>query len=104
MNYFFYQDESECLFSHDVDVPQVWELCKFYVYERCVKKDKCLYLHKGFPCKFYHLGLDCPATRESCKFSHEPLNDITRGLLLKVSLSSISCIYIILLFLLLILA
>ena len=26
----------------------------------------------------------CPDTRESCKFSHEPLNDMTRTLLLKV--------------------
>jgi len=77
------RDDAECLFSHEVDVPQVWELCKFYVYERCVKKDKCLYLHKGFPCKFYHLGLDCAADHDSCKFSHEPLNDTTRGLLLK---------------------
>ena len=26
----------------------------------------------------------CPDTKESCKFSHEPLNDMTRTLLLKV--------------------
>jgi len=77
------REENECLFSHDVELPQVWELCKFYVYDRCVKKDKCLYLHKGFPCKFYHLGMDCQNDANSCKFSHDPLNETTRSLLLK---------------------
>ena len=46
----------ECLYSHDADPPQVWELCKFYLNDRCAKRDKCLYLHKGFPCKFFHTG------------------------------------------------
>ena len=82
--FFFLQDAEECLFSHDVELQQVWELCKFYVYDRCVKRDKCLYMHKTFPCKFFHLGLNCRETDESCKFSHDPLNETTRGLLLKV--------------------
>ncbi len=73
------------MFSHDFDVPKVFELCKFYVYDRCVKKDKCLYLHKEFPCKFYHLGIDVEHSDEACKFSHQPLNDLSRNLLLKVS-------------------
>ena len=66
---------------------QVMELCKFYVLERCAKREKCLYLHKGFPCKFFHCGMpewQCPDTAESCKFSHEPLTDVTRPILLKV--------------------
>ena len=46
----------DCMFSHDADPPQVWELCKFYLNDRCAKRDKCLYLHKGFPCKFFHTG------------------------------------------------
>ena len=73
----------ECFYTHDPDPPQVWELCKFYLFDRCAKRDKCLYLHKGFPCKWFHTGRECPDDEENCKFSHEPLNDNTRTLLLK---------------------
>ena len=45
-----------CPFSHDCDPPKIMELCKFYLLERCAKKEKCLYLHKGFPCKYFHTG------------------------------------------------
>jgi len=77
------KSERECIFSHDAEPPQVWELCKFYLRDRCAKRDKCLYLHKGFPCKYFHTGRECGEDKESCKFSHEPLNDMTRTLLLK---------------------
>ena len=73
-----------CMFSHDADPPKIMELCKFYLFERCAKKEKCLYLHKGFPCKYYHTGHRCLDTAETCKFSHEPLNDVIRNILLKV--------------------
>ena len=79
-----FQSPSECLYSHEAEPPQVWELCKFYLFDRCAKKEKCLYLHKGFPCKYFHTGKRCLDTKESCKFSHENLNDMTRALLLKV--------------------
>jgi hypothetical protein len=62
------------------------------VFDRCVKKEKCLYLHKGFPCKYYHTGLDCKDDRDTCKFSHEPLNDMTRNLLLKVCYTILICV------------
>ena len=58
--------------------------CYLYLRGRCRNRDKCSYLHKGFPCKFFHTGRLCGATAESCKFSHEPLNDMTRSLILKV--------------------
>ncbi len=72
-----------CPYSHDADPPKIMELCKFYLLERCAKKEKCLYLHKGFPCKYWHTGHRCLDTAESCKFSHDNLNDITRNILLK---------------------
>merc|ERR1712038_2045010 len=72
-----------CPYSHDADPPKIMELCKFYLLERCAKKEKCLYLHKGFPCKYFHTGHRCLDTAESCKFSHEPLSDVTRNILLK---------------------
>ena len=61
----------------------MWELCKFYVYDRCAKRDKCLYLHKEFPCKYFHLGLDCGQNETSCKFSHSPLTPKLKSLLIK---------------------
>ena len=45
-----------CPYSHDAEPPKIMELCKFYLLERCAKKEKCLYLHKGFPCKYFHTG------------------------------------------------
>jgi len=78
-----------CMFSHNAEPPKIMELCKFYLFERCAKKEKCLYLHKGFPCKYYHTGHRCLDTDETCKFSHEPLSDITRVILLKVNQSSL---------------
>ena len=74
-----------CLYSHDAVPPKIMELCKFYLLERCAKREKCLYLHKGFPCKYFHTGTRCMDDAESCKFSHENLTDVTRGILLKVS-------------------
>ena len=64
------------------------ELCKFYAKERCFKREHCLYLHKAFPCKLFHTGAQC-LDDTGCKFSHEPLTDITRSILLKVTISSI---------------
>ena len=83
-HYFFpFQSPERCIFSHDAQPPQIFELCKFYLFDRCAKKEKCLYLHKGFPCKYFHTGHRCMDTAESCKFSHEPLNEDTRTILLK---------------------
>ncbi|TRY75137.1 hypothetical protein TCAL_00669 [Tigriopus californicus] len=72
-----------CMFSHDAEPPKIFELCKFYLLDRCAKREKCLYLHKDFPCKFFHTGQKCIDTAESCKFSHEPLSTDTRTILLK---------------------
>ena len=77
------RDSKDCLFSHDIEVPKVWELCKFYVYDRCAKRDKCLYLHKEFPCKYFHLGLDCGQNDANCMFSHSPLTPKLKSLLIK---------------------
>ena len=71
------------MFSHDAEPPKIMELCKFYLFERCAKREKCLYLHKGFPCKYFHTGQRCLDTDETCIFSHSPLNEETRAILLK---------------------
>ena len=71
----------------DAEPPKVWELCKFYLRNDlpCIKGNNCLYLHKSFPCKLFHTGRSCGATAESCKFSHEPLNHMTRSAIIKVT-------------------
>lgn len=75
----------ECPYSHDALPPLKMELCKFYLMECCAKRDKCLYMHSEFPCKFYHTGLKCYA-KDDCKFAHgKPLNDNLKQILLKVS-------------------
>ncbi|XP_030000399.1 uncharacterized protein LOC115426401 isoform X4 [Sphaeramia orbicularis] len=55
------------------------EVCKFYVQGFCLKGDSCPYMHKSFPCKFFHKHGRC--NRGDCKFSHEPLTDVTEKLL-----------------------
>ena len=59
------------------------ELCKFYLMDCCAKREKCLYMHKDFPCKYYYLGMKCKE-KDKCLFSHgEPLADDLRAILLK---------------------
>lgn len=71
-----------CPYSHDIQPQRKMELCKFYMMDCCAKREKCLYMHKDFPCKYYHTGVKCKSA-DKCKFSHEPMSDATRGILLK---------------------
>ncbi|XP_023269469.1 uncharacterized protein LOC111660422 [Seriola lalandi dorsalis] len=56
------------------------EACKFYIQGFCMKGESCVYMHKSFPCKFFHKKGKCSQGAD-CKFSHEPLNEITNRLL-----------------------
>lgn len=59
------------------------EICKFYLQDVCIKRNKCFYMHAEFPCKYYYLGLNC-VNEKSCKFAHgEPLSDELRQVLAK---------------------
>ncbi|KAL0277803.1 UNVERIFIED_CONTAM: hypothetical protein PYX00_004962 [Menopon gallinae] len=73
---------NDCFYSHSVCPPKKMELCKFYLMDCCAKRDKCLYLHDEFPCKFFHTGLKCYSGKK-CKFSHDPLNSLSKDILLK---------------------
>ena len=75
--------ENECPYSHNALPPRKMELCKFYLIGCCAKKDKCLYMHSDFPCKFFHSGLKCIAGNR-CKFSHGKLSEPLKDILLKV--------------------
>lgn len=73
----------DCPYSHEYSPHMKMELCKFYLMECCAKGDKCYYLHKEFPCKYYHTGLPC-IDGEKCKFNHgKPLSDSFRSILCK---------------------
>uniref|UniRef100_A0A4W6DB49 C3H1-type domain-containing protein n=1 Tax=Lates calcarifer TaxID=8187 RepID=A0A4W6DB49_LATCA len=56
------------------------EVCKFYVQGHCTKGESCPYMHKSFPCKFFHKKGRCSQGAD-CRFSHEPLNELTKRLL-----------------------
>ncbi|XP_068444613.1 uncharacterized protein [Clinocottus analis] len=58
-------------------------VCKFYVQGLCSKGESCPYMHKSFPCKFFHGKGKCFQGAD-CKFSHDPLDDVTNQLLLEV--------------------
>ncbi|KTF84902.1 hypothetical protein cypCar_00023280 [Cyprinus carpio] len=85
----------QCKFEHDNVVPEKKkELCKFYVQGYCTKGDICIYMHnilskhfldtvREYPCKFFHTGAKC-YQGDNCKFSHEPLTDVTKELLEKI--------------------
>ncbi|XP_056106636.1 zinc finger CCCH domain-containing protein 6 isoform X1 [Rhinichthys klamathensis goyatoka] len=74
----------QCKFEHDNVVPEKKkELCKFYVQGYCTKGDICIYMHSEYPCKFFHTGAKC-YQGDNCKFSHEPLTDVTKELLDKI--------------------
>ncbi|XP_051503784.1 zinc finger CCCH domain-containing protein 6 [Myxocyprinus asiaticus] len=74
----------QCKFEHDNVVPEKKkELCKFYVQGYCTKGDICIYMHNEYPCKFFHTGAKC-YQGDNCKFSHEPLTDVTKELLDKI--------------------
>uniref|UniRef100_A0A3P9I1X3 C3H1-type domain-containing protein n=1 Tax=Oryzias latipes TaxID=8090 RepID=A0A3P9I1X3_ORYLA len=55
-------------------------VCKFYVVGCCIKGESCPYMHKSFPCKYFHQRGKC-LQQDSCRFSHEPLTDLTKKLL-----------------------
>ena len=32
------------------------ELCKYYLAGTCLKGERCFYMHKTYPCKYYHIS------------------------------------------------
>ncbi|XP_026883489.2 zinc finger CCCH domain-containing protein 6 [Electrophorus electricus] len=74
----------QCKFEHDNVIPEKKkELCKFYVQGYCTKGENCIYMHNEYPCKFFHTGAKC-YQGDNCKFSHEPLTELTKELLDKI--------------------
>ncbi|KAJ8264639.1 hypothetical protein GJAV_G00151600 [Gymnothorax javanicus] len=72
------QRGDQCNFDHDLSVKKL-QVCKFYVQGFC-SKETCIYMHRDFPCKFFHAGVKC-FKGDACRFSHDPPTDLTRELL-----------------------
>ncbi|KAI4897226.1 hypothetical protein NFI96_004597 [Prochilodus magdalenae] len=104
----------QCKFEHENVIPEKKkELCKFYVQGYCTKGENCIYMHNilkdsygahhgrwlglkrefhhqwlNDECssvleKFFHTGAKC-YQGDNCKFSHDPLTEVTKELLDKI--------------------
>ena len=85
----------DCFFEHFGVVEKEWKKCKFYAFkDSCAKGKACSFMHETYPCRAFHLfGVSaCPTP---CKFSHEPLDDITRPLFEEVGMkrNSVNVVY-----------
>ncbi|XP_062403346.1 zinc finger CCCH domain-containing protein 4-like [Sardina pilchardus] len=76
-------DQCQFEHSHDLGGFKFNGVCKFYVQGFCLRGDRCLFMHKTFPCKFFHTGRKCHHG-DNCKFSHDALTELTKGLLDKL--------------------
>lgn len=55
------------------------DICKYYLKNNCHRND-CNFMHSEFPCKYYYLGLICPA--KDCLYLHGgPLSDFLKKVL-----------------------
>ncbi|XP_054897661.1 uncharacterized protein LOC129367327 [Poeciliopsis prolifica] len=73
--------EDQCQLEHFQGYNDIIkEACKYYIKGFCINGQSCPYMHKSFPCKFFHKKGKC-LQEGNCRFSHEPLNDVTVKLL-----------------------
>ncbi|XP_043969207.1 uncharacterized protein LOC122829060 [Gambusia affinis] len=73
--------EDQCQLEHFQGYNDIIkEACKYYIKGFCINGQSCPYMHKSFPCKFFHRKGNC-LQEGNCRFSHEPLNDVTEKLL-----------------------
>ncbi|KAJ8284588.1 hypothetical protein COCON_G00034380 [Conger conger] len=76
----------EYINRHTVEA-QGRRICKYFLRGDCRREDQCNFEHdmnvkkmEDFPCRFFHTGAKC-YQGDTCRFSHEPLTDLTRELL-----------------------
>ncbi|CAG5096642.1 Oidioi.mRNA.OKI2018_I69.XSR.g14715.t1.cds [Oikopleura dioica] len=58
-----------------------YELCKYYLAGTCRKGERCHYMHKNYPCKYYHISKNCE--NDNCIFSHAKLDAVTAKIIEK---------------------
>lgn len=62
-----------------VSTPQ-YDICKYYLKNNCHRQSDCNFMHSDFPCKYFYLGLKCPA-KDNCLYLH---GGVLSGFLKKV--------------------
>lgn len=68
---------TSCVRMHQIRLPRLFGVCKFYLTDTCAKGDLCEYMHSDFPCRYFYLDMDHPRQLNAlnCRFSHGgPLN------------------------------
>lgn len=65
----------KCPHSHDLAAPRP-SVCKYFIQGLCSKSQNCLFSHdslqiKQIPCRFFHVGIGCKFTADSCMCSHD---------------------------------
>ncbi|KAM9314774.1 uncharacterized protein KZ484_024438 [Pholidichthys leucotaenia] len=68
----------ECQLEHAQENDLIKEVCKFYVQGFCSRLETCPYMHNIL--WFARKKISC-SQGDNCRFSHEPLNDLTKRLL-----------------------
>ena len=89
--------DADCPFDHSGVVTKRNEKCRYYAgRDHCKKAKSCEFMHETFPCRVFHLfegreeELGDFRCKDPCKFSHQPLDDVTRPLFEEVGVTRIS--------------
>lgn len=63
---------NKCGRWHQMRHLRLFGVCKFYIAGRCANGDSCVFMHEEFPCRFYHLDLKHPTSKDGsdCRFKH----------------------------------
>lgn len=63
-------NRNQCYRIHQMRIPRIFGVCKFYLTGTCTKGDFCEYMHSDFPCRFHYLNMEHPKQATECRFSH----------------------------------
>lgn len=70
-------NQATCKRIHQMRMPRLFGVCRFYLTDSCQKGDLCEFMHSEFPCRYFYLDLNHPKVTNDaeCRFKHGgPLN------------------------------
>lgn len=71
-------NQATCNRMHQMRIPRVFGVCKFYLTNTCTKGNSCHFMHSEFPCRYFYLDMNHPKVNDEqvCRFDHGgPLNE-----------------------------